>query len=175
LDRERVERRRGTGGRRAGAVACSAAGLALLIGCAPRQVVPLSLTPADLTVFVDSRPIEGAPPDSLALRADRPHVLFFRKVGYRPEQVVLRSERVGGEPKLRPARIDVRLERLAPVGRRLEVELEVEVELEDELEEALEAELEAQLNDELDADPVEASEPSGSTEPQGDAGASPPH
>jgi hypothetical protein len=140
-------------------VACSAAGLALLIGCAPRQVVPLSLTPADLTVFVDSRPIEGAPPDHLALRADRPHVLFFRKVGYRPEQVVLRSERVGGEPKLSPARIDVRLERLAPVGRRLEVELEDESE--------------AQLKDELDADPVEANEPSGSAEPQGDAGASP--
>jgi hypothetical protein len=142
-------------------VACSAAGLALLIGCAPRQVVPLSLTPADLTVFVDSRPIEGAPPDRLALRADRPHVLFFRKVGYRPEQVVLRSERVEGEPKLRPARIDVRLERLAPVGRRLEVELDVE--------------LEAQLKDELAADPVAAGEPGGSTEPQGDAGVSPPH
>jgi hypothetical protein len=138
-------------------VACSAAGLALLVGCAPRQVVPLSLRPADLTVFVDSQPIEGAPPDRLALRADRPHVLFFRKVGYRPEQVVLRSERVGGEPMLSPARIDVRLERLVPVGRRLEVELE------------------AQLKDELDADPVEAGESGGSAEPQGDAGASPPH
>jgi len=138
--------------RRARAVAGSSAALALLIGCAPRQVVPLDLVPADLTVFVDSQPVEGGTPERLELRADRPHVLFFRKVGYRPEQVVLRSERIGGEPQLTPARIDVRLERLAPVGRRLEVELEVELEAE------AEVELKAEKNE---------SDPGVSAEPQG--------
>jgi len=83
--------------------------LALLaMSCAPKQKIPLGCVPKDITIFVDKKPLDSVP-DEIALRADRPHTLFFRGGGYEPAMVVLES--VDGEngPVLAPSEVCVEL------------------------------------------------------------------
>jgi len=93
-------------------------------------MVALELAPAPVSIYVDGRhrEAEGTPSDAgerrIELRSDVPHVLFFKRDGYRPERVVLTSEEVDGEPRLRPERVVVRLDPLTPVRRELTVELD---------------------------------------------------
>jgi hypothetical protein len=100
------------------------AGVATMLGCAPIQIVPLELRPVPLTIFVDGEELEDGSPVQLELRADRPHVLFFKKEGYRSEQLVLESRLVAGKPKLEPERVSIRLAPLTSTGRSLKMELD---------------------------------------------------
>jgi hypothetical protein len=78
-----------------------------------------------MVVYVDGEPLDEPAPREVSLRADRPHVLFFKREGYRPQRVVLESDaQPGGEPRLRPERIAIRLQPLESRGRQLEVQLE---------------------------------------------------
>ncbi len=95
------------------------------LACAPLQRVPLDLSPEGVRVYVDGVRVERPPPAGLELRADRPHVLFFKKEGHRPQQVVLRAvDLAGGQHRLEPERVAIQLVPLVPRGLDLEVELE---------------------------------------------------
>jgi len=115
----------------AGTTACrSTAGrsaapiLAALLLCAcqtPTQRIPLDLEPASLSVFVDGVELSGTPGE-LVLRSDRAHVLFFRKQGYAPQRLVLRSGVREGEPYLMPPEVQVRLAPAVPSDHELTIE-----------------------------------------------------
>lgn len=99
---------------------------ALLFGllapaCAPRQRIPLAVSPRPATLYVDGEPLEAIPSE-LQLRSDRAHVLFFKSEGYRPERVVLESIEVKGKPRLKPAEVSVRLAPAIRGGRELSIE-----------------------------------------------------
>jgi len=95
-------------------------------GCVPTQVVPLRVEPVPLTIYVDGERLESGAPERIKLRSDKPHVLFFKKEGYQPAQVVLRTIERQGAPRLVPAEVDVRLAPLTPKGRDLKVEFDDE-------------------------------------------------
>jgi hypothetical protein len=95
------------------------------VGCAPMQRVPLDLGPAPVEVYVDGERLPDPLPAELDLKPDRAHIVFVKKPGYRPEQVVLRSvEQADGPPRLEPEHVALELRRETPKGRRLEVELD---------------------------------------------------
>jgi hypothetical protein len=100
------------------------AGVMTMLGCVPTQIVPLELRPAPLTIFVDGEELEDGSPVQLELRADRPHVLFFKKEGYRSEQLILESRVVAGKPQLEPERVRVHLAPIVSTGRSLKMELD---------------------------------------------------
>lgn len=102
-------------------------GLLLILGllstaCAPRQQVPLNISPVDAQLFLDGEILEE-PPAVLNLRSDHDHTVFVKRPGYHSELVVLRSVTESGErPVLKPASVDVGLRRLDPSGRELTIE-----------------------------------------------------
>lgn len=96
----------------------------LALGCAPTQMVPVSIQPVPVTLFIDGELYPDGAPDQLELRADRPHLLFFKKQGYRAEQVLLRSIREEGGPRLEPDRVEVRLSPESSKRRELKIELD---------------------------------------------------
>jgi hypothetical protein len=100
-------------------IACAVA--AGVLGCAPRQRVPLELSPLPVEVYLDGVRLEN-PPAELELRADRDHKLFVKRRGYQPELVVLESREVEGSPQLVPPVVRVRLERRADGAREVEIE-----------------------------------------------------
>lgn len=119
---DRRRRRSGRFGIGAGLVL---GGLAVsLSGCVSPQVVPISVEPAPVEVYVDGELAAGRPPESLSLRPDRSHVVLVRRAGYVTQQIVLESVREDGAPRLAPARISLRLVPEQRPGRRLEVELD---------------------------------------------------
>ncbi len=77
--------------------------LALLAlgACAHTQTVWLDCVPKDVTIYLDKVPLERVP-DYVDLRADRPHVLFFKGEGYEPTMVVLDVEETADGPALSP-------------------------------------------------------------------------
>jgi hypothetical protein len=95
---------------------------AAALGCASTQRVSLECVPHEVSVYVDGRRLEKTP-ESIELRKDEAHKLFFKGGGYRPQMVVLRSEQVEGEERLSPS--DVCTETVF-VEMRPEVEIEVE-------------------------------------------------
>ncbi len=115
---------RRSGGFRMGTLLALGLSGVALSGCATQQVVPLSIEPAPVEVYVDGRLADGRPPESLSLRADRSHVVLVRRAGYLSQQVVLESIREGGETRLVPDRISLRLVSERSQGRRLQVELD---------------------------------------------------
>ena len=84
--------------------------------CAPTQVVPLRLEPVPLTIYVDGERLESSAPEHLKLRADQPHVLFFKREGYQPAQVVLRSIDREGSPRVGRVGLDMAAELAAASG-----------------------------------------------------------
>ena len=100
------------------AVAC---GLAGALGCAPKQRVPLDVTPAATAIYLDGKPLEGMPSE-LKLRSDQDHVLFFKSEGHASKMVVLESGQHEGKPRLLPAEVRLRLNPLDPTRRRLIIE-----------------------------------------------------
>ncbi|MBW1688599.1 MAG: hypothetical protein JRS35_26485 [Deltaproteobacteria bacterium] len=101
---------------------CVVAVAAAALGCASKQRVALDCVPHDVTVYVDGRKLEKTP-ESIDLRADEAHTVFFKGGGYPPQMVVLRSEDVDGEARLLPA--DVCTEAVF-VETRPEVQIKVE-------------------------------------------------
>ena len=92
----------------------------------PLRGGPLDGGPQPLMLWVDGEPQPARVPDERRLRADRSHVLFFRREGFRPERVLLESDASGTQPRLRPTRVELRLQSLEPRGRALQIELEQE-------------------------------------------------
>ncbi len=87
-------------GRRIAVVAAVAA----LFACAPKQRIPLDACVTEqVIVFVDGRLLEHAP-DSVELRSDEPHKLYFKRPGEPPHLVVLEAGSDDeGRPRLLPA------------------------------------------------------------------------
>ncbi len=98
------------------------AGTPLLLACqGPTQRVPLFLEPSSLSVFVDGEEVPGVPTE-LVLRSDQAHVLFFRRQGYQPQRLVLRTDEREGEPYLQPPEVHIRLVPMVPSDRELIIE-----------------------------------------------------
>jgi hypothetical protein len=89
--------------------------------CAPKQRVPLDISPSGTSIFLNGEELEEMPPE-LKLRSDRDHMLFFKSEGHRSELVVLRSKERDGEPHLEPSGVRLRLAPLDPTRRDLVIE-----------------------------------------------------
>jgi hypothetical protein len=102
---------------------CAIASLLLAIsGCAHTQTFQLDCVPRGVTVYLDKAPLDGTP-ESIDLRTDRPHVLFFKGEGYESMMVVLETEETPDGPALSPR--DVCSEfNLVKRSRKLEIEVE---------------------------------------------------
>ncbi len=111
-------------GRGAGRRALALLPLLASLACAPMQTIPIDVSPRPVQLYVDGEERPGDAPEEIELRADQPHVLFFRKPGHRAEQVVLRIEEGPDGPVLSPASVSVTLTPEQPKGRRLEIELD---------------------------------------------------
>jgi hypothetical protein len=97
--------------------------IAGLVGCAPKQLVPLQVAPHGVTVFLDGKALDELPTE-LSLRSDRPHLLYFKREGFQPERVVLRTV-ASQPPRLEPERVEVALRPLeARATRNLEIEVD---------------------------------------------------
>jgi hypothetical protein len=82
--------------------------VAMLAACATKQRVSLDVVPAEVTIYLDGKPLAGVPTE-VELRADQGHVLFFRAEGYRPERVMFFSRQRDGKPYLEPAEVRLQL------------------------------------------------------------------
>ena len=103
----------------------AALALGLVVGaCAARQQVPVEARPGSVQVFVDGQPLAEIPEQGLSLRADRSHVLHFKRRGYRSEQVVLESVPGPEGPSLVPPRVRVELQPEQTRSRQIDVELQ---------------------------------------------------
>ena len=91
-----------------------------IVGCAPKQRVPLDVNPATVSIYLDGEALEEIPQE-LTLRSDRDHKLFFKSHGHRSALVVLRSVQGENEARLEPAAIRLRLVPLDPSRRELSV------------------------------------------------------
>ena len=98
--------------------------LALLAvcACAHKQTIPLDCVPKDVTIYLDKVPLDRVP-DSISLRTDQPHVLFFKGEGYEPVMVVLELEETADGPALSPRDLCFDLN-LAQRTRALELEID---------------------------------------------------
>jgi hypothetical protein len=108
-----------------GASARAGAVLLIVLGagaCAPKQKIRLDCVPKEVTVYVDRNPLADVP-DSIELRADQSHVLFFKGGGYQPAMVVLDSEQGADGPALSPTDVCVELN-LIERSRELQIEIE---------------------------------------------------
>ena len=102
---------------------CGIALVLLTVGaCAHTQTVRLDCVPKDVTIYLDKTPLERVP-DSIALRTDQPHVLFFKGEGYEPVMVVLELEETADGPALSPRDLCFELN-LAKRKRELEIEID---------------------------------------------------
>lgn len=109
----------GTESRRVGLAAIATL---LVLGCqAPTQSLRLELEPADSRVYVDGDEL-AAGTRVVKLRSDRAHVVLVKRDGYRPQQWVIESRRVDGEPRLDPSQLTLRLEPLVPKEREIRIQ-----------------------------------------------------
>ena len=90
--------------------------------CAPKQKIRLDCVPQEVTIYVDKEPLPSVP-DSINLRADRSHILFFKGGGYLPALVVLDSEESEEGPVLSPRDVCFELD-LIERSRELRIEVE---------------------------------------------------
>jgi hypothetical protein len=94
-------------------------------GCATRQPIAIDCVPEEVVIYVDGERIDGVP-ESISLRRDRPHTLFFKGPGIEPELVVVNSTKVDGRSVLEPAELCVE-PRYQRVGRELRIEIAPDV------------------------------------------------
>lgn len=92
-----------------------------LVGCAPKQPIPLDLGPMPLVVYLDGERLEEIP-EELVLRANRDHTLFVKREGYRPQLVILTTREVGGKARLHPESISLELKRKTDTTKQLTIE-----------------------------------------------------
>jgi hypothetical protein len=97
-------------------------GLLAVGACAHKQTIRLDCVPKDITIYLDKVPLDRVP-DSIDLRTDQPHVLFFKGEGYEPTMVVLDIEGTPDGPALSPQDLCFELN-LARRNRELELEIE---------------------------------------------------
>lgn len=83
-----------------------------LVSCASTQHVGLAVGPGPVVLFVDGEALDVVP-ESLELRANRDHTLFFQREGYRSQLVIVRTSEVDGESRLTPEAIAIELRREA--------------------------------------------------------------
>ncbi len=76
-------------------------GLVLGAGCASTQTVDLRCVPREVTVYVDGRELEDRP-ETIELRRDEAHKIFFKGGSYEPQLVVLESVETDGVQRLEP-------------------------------------------------------------------------
>jgi len=112
------------GRRRRGWTACVLVLVLVALGCAPTQVVSITIQPVPVSLYIDGELHPEGAPVALELRADQPHLLFFKKEGYVAEQIVLHSVPNENGPHLEPDRVEVRLSPVTPKRRELKVELD---------------------------------------------------
>ncbi len=93
------------------------------VGCAPTQLIAISAGPEPVVLYVDGEELEAVP-ETLELKANQDHTLFFRREGYQPQLVVVRTREHEGEPRLEPATVEVRLKRMATSGPNITVEID---------------------------------------------------
>ena len=67
--------------------------------------------------------LEAVPPE-LELKATRDHTLFFKRDGYRSQLIVIRTREHDGEPRLKPAEVELRLRRIAVSQPEISVEVD---------------------------------------------------
>ncbi len=104
--------------------ACVLVLILVALGCAPTQVVSITIQPVPVSLYIDGELHAEGAPVALELRADQPHLLFFKKEGYVAEQIVLYSVPNENGPRLEPDRVEVRLSPVTPKRRELKVELD---------------------------------------------------
>jgi hypothetical protein len=90
--------------------------------CAHKQTIPLDCVPDDVTIYLDKVPLEEVP-ESVKLRTDEPHVLYFKGEGYEPTMVVLESQQTEDGTMLSPANVCFDLH-LTKRQRELEIQIE---------------------------------------------------
>ncbi len=78
--------------------------LVFALGCAAKQRVSLECVPRDVRVYVDGRSLDPNA-ESVALRPDRAHTLFFKGGGFEPQMLVLESHGAEGGARLSPAEV----------------------------------------------------------------------
>jgi hypothetical protein len=103
----------------------ASAALLTAISCAafaPFQRVPIDTAPRDAVVFIDGHQA-GKSPMGANLRADRDHVVFLKREGYRPELVVIETQRPEGRPRLEPPEV---LIQLVPLDKDRDLQVEIE-------------------------------------------------
>lgn len=111
-----------------GRVGPAAAGGCVLIvalaGCAPTQMIGLSVSPEPAVLFVDGKRLDELP-ESVELTANKDHTLFLQREGYRSQLIIVRTaEREDGEDFLSPERVEVSLKREATSAPGITVEID---------------------------------------------------
>ena len=95
-----------------------------LAGCAPTQMIGLSVSPEPVVLFVDGKRLDELP-ESVELTANKDHTLFLQREGYRSQLIIVRTaEREDGEDFLSPERVDVSLKREATSAPGITVEID---------------------------------------------------
>ena len=75
-----------------------------MLGCAAKQRVSLECVPREVHVYVDGRSLDPGT-ESIDLRSDRAHTVFFKGGGYAPQMVVLESHESKNGARLSPAEV----------------------------------------------------------------------
>ena len=96
------------------------------VGCVAQQQLPVEVFPQHSEIYVDGAAASLDHSGALSLRPDRSHVVLIREPGYRPQQVVLESVASDQGYRLRPGRIEVRLQPEIHAGQKIEVGLEAD-------------------------------------------------
>ena len=94
------------------------------LGCVAQQQLPVQVFPQQSEIYVDGAPASLDRSGALSLRPDRSHVVLIREPGYRTQQVLLESVASDHGYRLRPGRIEVRLQPEIHAGQEIEVGLE---------------------------------------------------
>ena len=95
-----------------------------LAGCAPTQMIGLSVSPEPAVLFVDGKRLDELP-ESVELTANKDHTLFLQREGYRSQLIIVRTaEREDGEDFLSPERVEVSLKREATSAPGITVEID---------------------------------------------------
>ena len=97
----------------------------LLLGCAPTQVIPIHVEPQPVSIYLDGEKLEQ-PESSLELKANRDHTLYFKRDGYKPKLVILRTGKIEGKDTLTPERVALELEAVVVSRPGLQLEFEDE-------------------------------------------------
>ncbi len=92
-------------------------------GCTPTQLVALDVAPTGVAVYLNGEELEEIP-ESLKLKSNRNHTLFFKREGYVSQFVLLRSTGEKGEEVLSPDYVSLELQQKTVKRPNLTLEIE---------------------------------------------------